>query len=83
MRGYEPSRPSRSKNIVYVGIELFRFETFAHWVDKAHLWFGTGTGTICVDAKNRICENYKDFRIAQDEDTFPVRVCRIRQEDDA
>ena len=68
-----------------VGPELFRFESFQQWVNKAASWFATcgypSRHAICVDAKGRICQYGKHFMTARDEDAFPVRVCMAREDD--
>ena len=68
-----------------VGPELFRFESFQQWVNKASSWFAScgypSRHAICVDAKGRICQYGKHFMTARDEGTFPVRVCMAREDD--
>jgi hypothetical protein len=69
----------------HVGPELFRFESFQQWVNKASSWFAScgypSRHAICVDAKGRICQYGKHFMTARDEGTFPVRVCMAREDD--
>jgi protein gp37 len=48
------------------------FWSFERWVNKAQSHIG-GTGAICIDAKGRRCERGADFRLARDEDAFPVK----------
>ena len=68
-----------------VGPELFRFESFQQWVNKAASWFSTCgypcRHAICVDAKGRICQYGEHFMTARDEDAFPVLVCMAREDD--
>ena len=68
---------------VRIGQEVFRFESFDQWVNKAQSWFPrhgfhkTNLQTekpVCVDAKGRICRIGLDFMEARDEDAFPVTV---------
>jgi hypothetical protein len=68
-----------------LGQELFRFETFQQWVNKAPSWYATSGLSSCkacgdvrhavaVDAAGRICRNGKQFMRARDDDSFPVVV---------
>lgn len=63
---------------VTVGPLLFEFATHAQWVNKASSWFRsygvTGSDTLCVDAKGRICRIGKQFMRAEKEQTYPIRV---------
>lgn len=67
---------------VTVGRELFRFESFQHWVDDAKICFArsraeTNDGvlsTVCVDARGRLCSCGKQFREAEESNAYPVVV---------
>lgn len=48
------------------------FYSFQHWVNKATSYIG-GMNAACYDAKGRRCLIGKDFRIADEENAFPVR----------
>jgi hypothetical protein len=65
---------------ITVGDELFSFENFDQWVNKAQRWFRSkrvhSDDTICVDAKGRIVTSGKEFIRARDESAFPVKVYR-------
>ena len=65
---------------VTLGEELFRFETFSQWVNKAPTWFSQlkcGTKYVCIDQSGRICQTGKEFMRARDEKSFPVVVYSI------
>ena len=70
---------------IEVGQELFQFDSFSQWCDKARSWFkqrGANIhNTICVDTKGRICATGKEFGKARNEDAFPVRVFAIEVND--
>lgn len=64
-----------------IGEELFRFETFVQWANKASTWC-SGCGVPMqhlrmFDARDRVCRIGAHFMRARDEGTFPVRVIRI------
>lgn len=64
-----------------IGEELFSFETFVQWVNKASTWC-SGCGVPMqnmrmLDAQGRVCRIGIHFMRARDEGTFPVRVIRI------
>ena len=68
------------KQMVRFGDELFRFESFERWVNKASSWFSNlshGTEYICIDSIGRICKIGKHFMRARDEKTFPIVVYSI------
>ncbi len=57
-----------------------RFNSFQEWVNKAESWLtrhslydGKDFRALCFDTKGRICRIGKDFMLARDEGTFPVR----------
>lgn len=73
----------KTKLTITLGQELFRFETFQQWVNKAPSWYATSGLSNCracgdvrhsvaVDAAGRICRNGKQFMRARDDDSFPV-----------
>jgi hypothetical protein len=68
-----------AKITVEVGPELFRFETFQQWVNKAASWFRragvSSSDVLCVDARGRICTHGKGFMRADKDGAFPVIVC--------
>ena len=70
---------------IKLGPERFRFETYIRWVNKAAGWFEQLTPTqrrysICVDAKGRICNTGREFKIAHDEGAFPIVVYVTRED---
>lgn len=64
---------------VQIGDELFRFDSFTQWVNKAQRWFRTcgERKHICIDARGRICLSGLEFARARDESSFPIVVYRI------
>lgn len=66
---------------VQLGPELFHFDSFQQWVDKAQGWFKSAgqrsCDHICLDAAGRVCMIGRDFMRARDEGTFPVTVYLI------
>lgn len=65
-----------------LGNEIFRFNSFVQWVNKASSWFRgaklrDGLGYVCIDAKGRICQYGKHFIRARDENTFPIVVHEV------
>ena len=63
------------------GIELFQFETFQQWVNKAASWFSSynlpKNSYICVDQAGNVCTKGQEFMNARDNDLFPVIVYLI------
>lgn len=63
---------------VVVDDELFRFTSFAHWVNHGKEMFERsgyrGSECLCVDAKGRICTCGREFRIAKEDDSYPIIV---------
>lgn len=68
--------------------ELFRWETYQQWVDRAARDFRRARagrdlphagGYICVDAAGYVCEIGKHFMAARDAGRFPVRVLRLAE----
>jgi hypothetical protein len=75
----------KTKLSMTLGQELFRFETFQQWVNKAPSWYATSGLSSCkacgdvrhavaVDAAGRICRNGAQFMRARDDGSFPVAV---------
>jgi hypothetical protein len=62
---------------VVVGEELFRFKSFAEWVNKAQGWFQGHRKYICIDEAGRVCESGAEFGRADREYRFPVVVYSI------
>jgi hypothetical protein len=77
MGAFEGALPM-ARITVEVGPELFRFETFQQWVNKATSWFRragvTSLDVLCVDARGRICTHGKSFMRADKDGAFPVIV---------
>lgn len=71
--------------VVALGRELFRFQSFEQWVNKARSWFKcagvSSTQFVCIDATGRICGMGKQFMSARDRDAFPIVVYHIEPED--
>lgn len=69
---------------IYVWKYLYEFSSMNEWVSKAskrHRVSGLTEGeALYVDAKGRICTIGRHFRIAKEENAFPVRVYQIREE---
>lgn len=70
--------PAVSAPAAAMGPMLFAFATHAHWVMNAQTaWKKAGVrseNTLCIDAKGRHCFIGRDFRIAKEDDAFPVTV---------
>lgn len=66
---------------IETGPEMFRFNSFDQWVNKAQGWFkSAGVGSsqyVCIDATGRICGMGKQFMSARDRGAFPVVVYHI------
>ena len=66
------------------GPELFRFTSFADWVNHAQDRFiAARLGSweyVCIDATGRICKIGKQFMSARDRNAFPVIVYHIDPE---
>jgi hypothetical protein len=66
---------------VTVGHKLFEFASFNAWVDFAQRFFRSAgvhdVDVLCLDAKGRVCRAGKQFRVARDNNAFPVTVYRI------
>ena len=69
---------------VSLGRELFRFDSFQQWVNKAQSWFKSSgvpsSQFVCIDATGRICGMGKQFMSARDRNAFPVIVYHIDTE---
>ena len=69
---------------IELGPELFRFNSFADWVNKARLRFKAvgvvASQYVCIDATGRICGMGKQFMSARDRGAFPVVVYHIEPE---
>lgn len=80
------SRPG-ARVTLHLGRELFRFDSFADWVNKAQSRFATyaagihPTQYVCIDATGRICAIGKQFMSARDRNAFPVIVYHIEPEE--
>lgn len=65
---------------VQLGQELFRFDSNAHWVQKAKGWFDAARAQhhlhrddyVCIDATGRICRVGGDFIRAEQQGTYPI-----------
>lgn len=66
---------------IAVGREMFRFNSFQQWVNKAQSWFKRAgvpsSQFVCIDATGRICGMGKQFMSARDRGAFPVIVYDI------
>lgn len=66
---------------IALGCEMFRFESFQQWVNKAQSWFKSASVPssqfVCIDATGRICGMGKQFMSARDRGAFPVTVYNI------
>lgn len=84
----QPARPQNGVP-VRLGRELFRFDSFPEWVNKAQSRFATYAAGIpsaqyvCIDATGRICTIGKHFMSARDRNAFPVIVYLIEPESKA
>lgn len=82
-----PPRSGDEAMVVKLGRELFRFNSFEQWVNKAQSWFKTAgvssTQFVCIDATGHICGMGKQFMSARDRNAFPVIVYHIEPEQDA
>ena len=63
---------------IMVGDEIFSFSDFEEWCDTAKYKFESagfvGRRAICVDSQGRLCFRGKDFMLARDDGSFPIRV---------
>ncbi len=66
------------KVTVDLGDELFHFDSYMQWVNKATQWYGgceyPDSMLITIDSKGRICRMGRHFMLARAEDAFPVSV---------
>jgi hypothetical protein len=69
---------------ITVGPYLFEFSSCLDWVNRAYsLWRQheiRSEDTVCIDMHGRICSLGRDFRAAEQDDAFPVRVYLIRSD---
>lgn len=69
---------------IQVGKLLFSFSSQADWINHAPTRFRQCglhlNETICLDAKGRICISGKQFRIAEEQQTYPVDVYAIEED---
>ena len=65
---------------IIVGELLFQFSSFDNWVNTAEIKFSSENvrlkDVLCVDNKGRILKKGKEFRRAENDDSFPVKVYR-------
>lgn len=77
----EPALPAM-ESVAVLGEKLFSFQTHADWVNKAsRQWMAHGlraSQTVCIDQKSRICAWGEHFRKAEEDDSFPIDVYRMR-----
>ncbi len=73
---------AKAKVRLQVGPELFRFDSYTQWVNKAQSWFRrVRAGTfVCIDQCGRICATGKQFQRADKEGQFPIVVYAIDPE---
>jgi hypothetical protein len=78
IQSIEPMKAAIHLSNIQLGEELFRFASYAQWVNKAQSWFrDLRTGYVCVDSKGRICQIGKQFMRARDDESFPIVVYSI------
>lgn len=61
---------------------LFEFISHSNWVNKAPSWFKPyryGHHTVCIDKNGDVCHIGEDFKIAKDNDLFPVKVYSLKR----
>lgn len=68
-----------------LGDKLFEFTSQQDWINRAQrAWKQIGLSadyhTICVDATGRICRIGRDFRIASEDDAYPISVYLYRND---
>jgi hypothetical protein len=77
----EASEDGVTRVVTQLGDELFRFESFSKWVNKAQSWFRSAGFTrdqfVCIDAAGRICKCGNQFMRAEVEETYPITVYLI------
>lgn len=63
---------------IKLGPELFRFETYKEWQNKAKGWYqsfgASSRNAIAIDQHGRICHQGGHFMRARDDQAFPVVV---------
>ncbi len=65
---------------------LFEFSSHSKWVNKAQSWFAPyryGYSYVCLDKNNNVCYIGEDFRIADENDLFPIKVYALKRTKDA
>jgi|GEM_PF-157030 len=77
----EASASASVRITVTLGRELFRFDSYEQWVNKARSWFmraGVPSAqVVCIDATGRVCSLGMHFMSARDRGAFPVVAYRI------
>lgn len=60
---------------------LFEFGTLEHWVFNAQSWFSpyrrNDIKTVCLDANGNVLTTGKDFQIAKERGTYPVKAYKL------
>lgn len=62
------------------GDVVFEFSSYEHWVAYARLWFqaagirGDDPNVTCIDALGRTCRKGIDFKYAENDNAYPVKV---------
>lgn len=71
---------------IKLGRELFRFDSYTHWCNKAQSWFADADVQpweyICIDAAGRVVAMGKHFMRAQETKSYPVTVYLIETDDE-
>jgi hypothetical protein len=79
MTVHDKTAPVGGLNFLHYG-ELFRWESFEAWVNRAALDFKRhgvkGEHCICLDQLGHICTRGKQFIEARDRNLFPI-VCYL------
>ena len=69
---------------IQLGEALFHFEHFIDWVATAKRKYRnaniTSVDSIAIDAKGRICTRGAHFRIAEEQDAYPIYVHPMRED---
>lgn len=67
---------------ITVGKKLFEYMSYADWQRNARMVFEshhvTTSEVICVDAMGRLCVLGSDFKMAEQDESYPINVYSVR-----
>lgn len=65
-----------------LGPKVFSFATKAHWINRASKEWKSHylrlEETVCIDQKGRICTSGLHFRVAEEDNAYPIDVHLFR-----